>query len=118
MGLQILLVEDHNDTREALGRLLRYFGYQVHSADTCQTASHLLESRQFQVLLSDIGLPDGNGCDVVSEAKQKQQLVGIAITAFSSACDIKRGLNAGFDYYLTKPLDVSSLRTLLTEIEN
>src|SRR3954468_11381859 len=116
MSLEILLVEDHNDTRKALGRLLRYLGHQVHSADTCKSAAHLLETRQFQVLLTDIGLPDGNGCDLVSEAKDKQRLVGIAISAFASAWDIKRGQDAGFDYYLTKPLDVCCLQTLLAKI--
>lgn len=116
MGLRILYVEDHEDTREVLGRLLRHFGFEVCCAETCQAARMLLDASTFDVLLSDIGLPDGDGCDLVAEAKRKQPLRSLALTAFTAETDRERGRTAGFDHYLTKPVNVGRLRSLLTDI--
>lgn len=115
-ALRILFVEDHRDTRDTMSLLLRRFGHQVDSAETCRSATDLLNSFIFDVLLSDIGLPDGDGCDLVSEAKQKRWLTSIAVTAFTSADDRKRGLDAGFDHYLSKPVDIGQLRSILDQI--
>jgi hypothetical protein len=109
-------VEDHYDTRYILSRLLQHFGYYVDSAENYRSASDLLATFQFNVLVSDIGLPDGNGFDLVKEAKQRQSLVSIALTAYSSRTDVKRGKDAGFDHYLCKPCDISELRTILNEV--
>ena len=114
--LRILLVEDHPDTRHILSHLLRHFGYYVDSAESYQLALQLLAISQFHVLLSDIALPDGDGCNLVRAAKQTQALVSIALSAYSSRQDIERGMEAGFDYYLSKPLDVRELRTILNQI--
>ena len=116
MSLRILLVEDHDDSRLVLSNLLRRFGYDVDVAGTYRSASESLEKSQFDVLLSDIGLPDGNGCDLATEAKKKNTLVAIALTAWTRACDIQQGIQAGFDHYLSKPLDVLQLRTILSQI--
>jgi DNA-binding response OmpR family regulator len=113
MALRILFVEDHNDTRHILSQLLRRFGYNVVTAPDYKTASTMLDVWSFDVLLSDIGLPDGSGCDLVAEAKHKQPVVGIALTAFGEKEDAERGLASGFDHYFTKPLDVHQLRTVL-----
>ena len=113
---RILFVEDHCDTRHVLSKLLRHFGYFVDSAENYRSASDLLAMSQFHVLLCDIDLPDGNGCDLVKEAKQRQPLIGIALTAYSSRDDVQRGRDAGFDHYLCKPCDISELRTILSQV--
>src|SRR5207248_5067926 len=104
-SLRILLVEDHGDTRRTLSRLLSHFGHDISVAESSQTALDIVKVKQFDVVLSDIGLPDGSGYDVISQAKQKQAVKGVALTGFGSDEDIRRGQEAGFDFHLVKPVD-------------
>jgi CheY-like chemotaxis protein len=115
-SLRILLVEDHGDTRETLSRLLRYFGHEIAVAASREAAFDQMESGKFDVVLSDIGLPDGTGYDVISQAKRKQAVMGVALTGFGSEDDIRRGKAAGFDFHLTKPVDFHELRTVLDQV--
>jgi CheY-like chemotaxis protein len=112
-ALRILLVEDHFETGCALSRLLTHFGYQVTVEHSVQSALEQLGANNFDVILSDIGLPDGSGYDLISRAKQQQVVKGVAITALGTTKDIQRSKEAGFDFHLTKPFDVYELRTLL-----
>ena len=79
-SLRILLVEDHGDTLHALARLLTHFGHEISVADGAQNARKIIESKEFDVVLSDIGLPDGNGYDLISEAKRRRPIKGVALT--------------------------------------
>jgi PAS domain S-box-containing protein len=115
-ALRILLVEDHGDTRRTLARLLAHFGHQIDVADSRQSAFEMLQSRAFDVVLSDIGLPDGSGYDVISQAKRNHRVAGIALTGFGTDEDIRRGKAAGFDFHLTKPVDFHELRTVLDQV--
>ena len=114
--LRILVVEDHNDTLQALSRLLCHFGHEISLADTAQSALNAIDSKEFDVVLCDIALPDGNGYDVVAEAKRKRPVKAVALTGFSATDDIKRGQQAGFDFHLTKPVDFHELRAVLGQI--
>ncbi len=114
--LRILLVEDHGDTRRTLSRLLSHFGHQISVADNTQSALEIVQSQQFDVVLSDIGLPDGSGYEVISRAKQKHPVKGVALTGFGADEDIRLGKEAGFDFHLTKPVDFHELRTVLGQI--
>lgn len=116
MSAHILYVEDHEDTRNILSRLLRRLGYKVDSVASYEAALQALDRSQFQVLLSDLGLPDGDGCDLVREAKRKQDLTAIALTARASDEEVERGWAAGFDHYLTKPFDMNELRSVLGQV--
>jgi len=115
-GLRILVVEDHGDTRRTLSRLLSYFGHQISVADSRQSALEMIAAKKFDVLLTDIALPDGSGYDVASQAKEKQHVKSVALTGFDRVEDIRRGKKAGFDFYLTKPVDFAELRTVLGQI--
>src|SRR3984893_12037742 len=115
-SLRILLVEDHGDTLRTLSRLLSYFGHKISVADSTRSALSFVDSKEFDVVLSDIGLPDGSGYDVIAEAKRKQPVKGVALTAFGTDDDIRRGKEAGFDFHLTKPVDFHELRTVLGQI--
>jgi CheY-like chemotaxis protein len=115
-SLRILLVEDHSDTRQTLSRLLTHFGHQISVADNTQSALEIMGSQEFDVVLSDIGLPDGSGYDVVSQAKLKHPVKAVAITGFGTDEDIRRGKEAGFDFHLIKPIDFHELRNVLDQV--
>jgi len=115
-SLRILVVEDHSDTLEALSRLLSRFGHEISVADRAQNALNMIDSKQFDVVLCDIALPDGNGYDVIAQAKRRQPVKAVALTGFGATEDIERGREAGFDFHLTKPVDFHELRAVLGQI--
>jgi CheY-like chemotaxis protein len=75
----------------------------------------IMRSQVFDVVLSDIGLPDGSGYEVISQAKREQRVKGVALTGFGTDEDIRRGREAGFDFHLTKPVDFHELRSILDQ---
>ena len=114
--LRILLVDDHRDTRRTFSRLLTHFGHEVLTANNKQGALELLASGKIDVLLCDIGLPDGSGYEVVSQAKRKQAIKAIALTGFGTDEDFRRSKEAGFDSHLVKPVDLHELQTVLDQV--
>jgi PAS domain S-box-containing protein len=114
--LRILLVEDHRDTRHALSRLLTHFGHQTSVANNIQSALDMIATHRFDVVLCDIGLPDGTGYDIVSQARQKGPIKAVAITGFGADEDIRRSKKAGFDFHLIKPIDVDELQGVLSQV--
>ncbi len=115
-SLRILVVEDHRETLQTLSRLLNHFGHETSMANGAQSALAIVESKEFDVVLSDIGLPDGSGYDVIAQAKRKQPVKGVALTGFDKDEDVRRSKEAGFDFHLTKPIDFHELRTVLSQI--
>jgi CheY-like chemotaxis protein len=115
-GLRLLLVEDHDDTRRTLSRLLTRCGHKVSSTDHVTSALHLLASKRFDVIVSDIGLPDRSGYELMAAAKKRYRVKGIALSGFGMEEDIRRSLEAGFDHHLTKPADFARLLDLLAEV--
>src|SRR5690242_1835072 len=116
MILQILVVEDHGDTRRVLTGLLGHFGHSISAADNVESALAFVRAKHFDAIVSDLALPDGSGCDVIREAKRCQQLTGVALTANGEEDEIVWGRDAGFDYHLTKPVDFAQLREVLAQI--
>src|SRR5438094_1344899 len=114
--LRILLVEDHQDTRHTLSRLLTHFGHDVLVASSKQSALELLGAGEIDVLLCDVGLPDGSGYEVVSQARRKQPIKAIAITGFGTEEDFRHSKEAGFDSHLAKPVDLPELQTALDQV--
>jgi PAS domain S-box-containing protein len=115
-SLRLLLIDDHADTRRILSRLLGKCGHEVSTADCGQSALELMETARFDALISDIGLPDTSGYELVREAKRRQPVQGIALSGFGMEEDVRRSLEAGFDYHLTKPVEFQELRALLQKI--
>jgi PAS domain S-box-containing protein len=115
-GLHVLIVDDHADTRRILSRLLAKCGHEVAAVDSACDALKILDSRRFDALISDIGLPDTSGYELVREAKRRQPLNGIALSGFGTEDDVRRSVEAGFDYHLTKPVNFQDLRSLLEKI--
>jgi HAMP domain-containing protein/signal transduction histidine kinase/ActR/RegA family two-component response regulator len=112
--MRILLVEDHEDTNRALTSLLRRRGYHVQSALTFQSALELSAKEQFDVLISDLGLPDGSGIDLIQKLVSKPPL-GIALTGFGMEADIRKSRQVGFQHHLVKPIDLNKLDALIQE---
>ena len=114
--LRLLLVEDHDDTRRVLARLLTHFGHDVVMASTVAEAHERFKAEQFDAIVSDIGLPDGTGYEIISAAKSARQIKGVALTGYGMSEDVRRSKEAGFDFHLTKPVDVAELRTILRQL--
>src|SRR5882724_10878776 len=113
--LRILLVEDHEDTNRSLTNLLRRRGYHVQSALNFQSAVDLSATAQFDVLVSDLALPDGNGIDLMRKLHSQRPLLGIALTGFGMEADIRKSYDAGFKHHLVKPIDLNKLDSLIQE---
>jgi DNA-binding response OmpR family regulator len=112
--MHVLFVEDHTDTRAVLSTLLNRCGCQMVTAKNLEEARQRLAEMAFDVLISDLTLPDGDGTDLVRFAKERQQLKAIALTGRVSDEERSAGLAAGFDHYLTKPIDMHELRQTLS----
>lgn len=116
-SLEILLVEDHDDTSRVLSRLLEHLGHRVRCADS--VAAALAEAdRPFDLLLSDIGLPDGTGIELIRELRRKYklQVPAVALTGFGMEEDIAKSRDAGFTDHLTKPINFQRLQMVVQKI--
>lgn len=117
--LRICVVEDHRDTRELLLMLLSQEGYQVQAVASCAAARQLLARESFDVLLSDIGLTDGDGWTLLAGLGTRERpSFAIAMSGFGTLDDRGRSAAAGFRHHLTKPLDFGHLVDLLEASRN
>jgi PAS domain S-box-containing protein len=110
-GLRILLVEDNADTLRFLALVLRQRGHAVVTAD-CIAAAHAAVDQAeapFELLLSDIELPDGSGLQLMRDLSDRWGLPGIAMSGFGSEEDLQLSREAGFSDHLTKPIDLDRL---------
>lgn len=107
--IRVLLVEDHVDTARATVRLLERNGYKVAWADGVAKALRLAASQPFDIVVSDLGLPDGSGYEVMQQLHRDHGLPGIALSGFGMEGDILRGRESGFLEHLVKPVDLATL---------
>ena len=116
-GLRILFVEDHLDTRTSMEILLRRSGHHVLSAESAHKALELAAREKFDVVITDLGLPDMNGTELMKELHSRYGLEGIATSGIGEIEDIQRS-GAEFLHHLTKPIKMDELRDLLTEVKS
>jgi PAS domain S-box-containing protein len=114
--LRILFVEDHQDTRRTLSRLLTHFGHNVVTADNVEGAMDIMDSDNIDVVSCDIGLPDGSGYEVAARTRANGGIKAIALTGFGTESDVRRSKEAGFDYHLIKPINFQELQTVLDQL--
>jgi CheY-like chemotaxis protein len=118
--LRILLVEDHADTAVILTRLLKKMGHDVVAAQTvagaCDAAASEMAAGGIDLVISDLGLPDGSGLDLMRQLSSAYGLCGVALSGFGRDEDIELSLAAGFSRHLTKPINVLLLRKTISEL--
>ncbi|MEI6352049.1 MAG: ATP-binding protein, partial [Verrucomicrobiota bacterium] len=114
--LHILLIEDHLETRETLARLLQRYGYQVDTAQDAKTAREKAGRKPFDLFISDIGLPDGSGYDLIQTLRKRHPVPAISLSGFGMESDFQKSRAVGFSEHLVKPLDFKLLRATIERL--
>jgi two-component system CheB/CheR fusion protein len=115
-GARLLLVDDHEDTRHVLELLLRQLGYEVITASSVRDALEKARGNGFDVIVSDIGLPDGDGYTLIRELRRDLSTPAIALSGYGMDEDVRRSREAGFDDHLTKPVDIRRLNDVILNL--
>ncbi|MEP7070768.1 MAG: response regulator [Verrucomicrobiota bacterium] len=118
--MKILLVEDQDDSRQTLKRLIEMRGHEVHAVATAEEAQHALESDSYPFLILDWMLPGKSGLDLCRELRARANgdaLFILLVTAKADREDLEQALEAGANDYLTKPIDLSRLNVRLSVAE-
>jgi signal transduction histidine kinase len=106
---RVLLVDDHYDTCIGMKRMLERRGYEITVAHSAEQAVEKVRSEDFDLLISDIGLPDRSGYELMREVRLNKDLPGIALSGFGSEQDVNQAREAGFSEHLTKPINFERL---------
>ena len=121
--LRILLVEDHPDTADQLTRLLKRAGHEVTWAGSVREARQIISNnaelrpdRPFNMLISDLGLPDGTGHELMRDMASHFHIPGIALSGYGMKDDIQDSMAAGFSRHITKPVDWQELKIAIQKI--
>lgn len=113
--LRVFVVENHADTREFLTFMLEELGHQVVVAETMTRALREVPDSGCDVLISDIGLPDGDGWELMARLHLSRPIYAIAMSGFGMASDRLRSKAVGFRHHLVKPMGLEQLEAILTE---
>jgi PAS domain S-box-containing protein len=113
---RILLVEDHPDTARIMLRLLRHHHYDVQWAGSIGSALKLAAEHPFDLVVSDLGLPDGSGLELMRQLRATYGLKGIALSGYGMEEDVRRSREAGFVEHLTKPVNFPALREKIEHV--
>lgn len=115
-ALRILLVDDHEDTARAMGRLLQRLGHRITIAHSVGEALDAFEREGADLLISDIGLPDGSGLELMRQIHHSdagRRVRGIALSGFGMEEDVRKSKEAGFFFHLTKPINFQRLENVI-----
>jgi signal transduction histidine kinase/ActR/RegA family two-component response regulator len=115
-SLKILLVDDHADTMRVMRRILGNWGMNVTSAGGMHEALCRVAEAKFDLIISDIGLPDGSGCELIQQIQKHHRVPAIALSGFGMEADIRRSVDAGFSAHLTKPVSLEQLREVIASL--
>jgi CheY-like chemotaxis protein len=114
--MKILAIEDHEDTAVVMALMLRAMGHTVVLADSVASAVDVLTREKFDLIISDIGLPDGNGVSLIHAVRTFCDAPAIALSGYGMREDVERCLNAGFTKHVTKPVTVEVLRQIIADV--
>ena len=112
-SMHLLVVEDHDATLQVLSRLLTRAGHRIVTASSVATALSVARDHRFDLVVSDLGLPDGTGLELMQNLRDRHGLRGIALSGYGMDEDLRRSEEAGFVAHLVKPVDVNELRRVL-----
>ena len=116
-GVRLLVVEDHVDSRQLLQAMLRSAGATVTGMNSGGAALDVLKVESFDALVSDIGLPDMDGHELLQAARDAgHTLPAIAVTAYSNTRDRERIRTAGFVAHVAKPVDYNELIRFVRDV--
>ena len=115
-SLHVLLVEDHEDTRNVIHQLITRWGHTVTTAGTVAQACGAIALESFDLLLSDITLPDGSGLEVVAALRERSNVPAVAMSGHGMESDLSRARSAGFTENIVKPVGTDVLRELLAHV--
>jgi signal transduction histidine kinase/ActR/RegA family two-component response regulator len=115
-GYNILVVEDHPDTRATLQRLLDRRGHRVAAATSGAEALDTANAHTFDMVISDLGLPDMTGNELMTHLRNRHGLPGIAVSGYGMEDDVARSREAGFMHHLTKPIEIDRLVDVIEKI--
>lgn len=115
-SLRILLVDDHDDTRMIMGRMLVARGHQVTEADSVTEALAKYKKGTFDLLISDLGLPDGSGHELMVAIQKTRPIRGIVLSGYGMETDVAKSRAAGFEEHLTKPVDFAQLDAAIARV--
>lgn len=107
--LHVLLVDDHADTLVMLRRLLEGSGFDVTTASSVAAALAAAGQKRIDLLISDVGLPDATGYELMRQIKARYGIPGIAVSGFGMDSDVRTSRDAGFDAHMTKPVNFDEL---------
>jgi signal transduction histidine kinase len=113
---RVLLVDDHYDTCLGMKRMLERRGYQITVAHSAEQAVEKVRTQEFDLLISDIGLPDRSGYELMRELRLNKRLPGIALSGFGSEQDVTQAREAGFAEHLTKPINFERLEKTIQSL--
>src|SRR6516225_1832151 len=113
---RVLLVDDHYDTCIGMKRMLERRGYKITVAHSAEQAVEKVRIEDFDLLISDIGLPDRSGYELMRELRVNKDLPGIALSGFGSEQDVKQAREAGFSEHLTKPINFERLEKTIQNL--
>jgi PAS domain S-box-containing protein len=106
---KVLLVDDNAETLRTIAMVLESSGFDVRTAASVESAFAALRGEQFNLLVSDIGLPDGSGLDIMRHCRDNLGLKGIAFSGYATDYDVRASLEAGFAHHLAKPADLGRM---------
>jgi CheY-like chemotaxis protein len=112
-GRHILVVDDHADTCTGMKMMLERRGYQITIAHTADQAVEKARQHDFDLLISDIGLPDRSGYELMQQLHESKGLRGIALSGFGMENDVNKARAAGFSDHLTKPINFERLEEVI-----
>lgn len=115
VSLRIFVVENHADTREFLTFMLEELGHHVMAADTMAKALREVPLSNSDVLISDIGLPDGDGWTMLTKLNLPHPIFAVAMSGFGMTADRARSKAAGFRHHLVKPMGLEQLESILID---
>jgi two-component system CheB/CheR fusion protein len=117
--VRVLLVDDSEDVMDAFSQLLQFIGASVRATTSPHEALRLLDVESFDLLISDIGMPQMDGLTLIKAVREKEQgsaLPAIAVTGFGRKDDIERALAAGFNSHVNKPVEIETLERIASRL--
>jgi CheY-like chemotaxis protein len=117
-GMRILVVDDDTNSREMLSEVLRLYEAEVKTADSAAVARTVYHAWRPTLLISDVGMPGEDGYDLIRSIRslpQGSDIKAIAITGYARDKDRDLALNAGYDSFLSKPIDLEQLLNVISE---